>query len=74
MNIQSRLGKVLFSQLSVWVVAIVIGSYFMISFDKKVLSQPAQPGILGTIQKYYSATRLAILKRGSILKAEPIWY
>jgi preprotein translocase subunit SecD len=64
MNVQSRLGKVFFSQLMLWVAVIVVGSYYMISFDRKVLNQPSEPGILGTFKKYANAARLTYIKKG----------
>ncbi len=64
MNVQSRVTRVIFSQLILWAVIFVVGSYYMLSFDKKALSQPAEAGMLGTVKKYYDALRLAHVKKG----------
>ena len=64
MNVQSRLSRVVFSPLMVWVAVIILGSYFMFSLDKKVLNQPAETGMLATLQKYYNALKLAYIKKG----------
>lgn len=64
MNVQSRLSRVVFSPLMAWVAIIVIGSYFMFSFDKKILSQPTEPGVMGLMQKYYNALKLTYIKKG----------
>lgn len=47
-----------------WVAVIIVGSYFMFSFDKKVLNQPAEPGLVGMFKQYYSALKLTYIKKG----------
>lgn len=64
MNVQSRLSKVVFSPLMAWVAVIILGSYFMFSLDKKILNQPAEPGLFGTLQKHYHALKLTYIKKG----------
>lgn len=64
MNTQSRLGRIFFSQFMAWVALIVVGLYFMFSFDKKILNQPTEPGVLGSVKKYYNALKLTYIKKG----------
>jgi preprotein translocase subunit SecD len=54
----------LLSPFIFWVALFVVGSYFMFSFDKKVLSQPAEPGVMGTVKHYYDALGLSYIKKG----------
>ncbi len=61
---QSRFTRIIFSQFMAWVAVIIVGTYFMVSFDKKALSQPAEPGVIGTLKKYYNAIKLAYIKKG----------
>lgn len=64
MNTQSRITKLLFSPFILWIIGMAVCSYFMISFDKKILSQPAEQGILGSIKQYYQAAKLTHIKKG----------
>lgn len=64
MDTQSRISRIVFSQFMVWVVIIAVGSYFMFSLDKKVLSQPAEPGVWGMLKHYSGALKLAYIKKG----------
>jgi len=58
----SRLGRIFFSQFIMWVSLIALGSYFMFTFDKKVLRETPQD--VGIIQKYWNAFKLSYLKKG----------
>lgn len=64
MNIQSRLGRIVFSQLAAWIAVFVVGSYLMFSFDKKILNQPAEPGALGSMKHYYKALKFHYINKG----------
>lgn len=64
MNTQSRLARILISPMVLWVAIIALGSYYMISFDKKALQQSAEPGLFGTVKKYYNAAKFAYIKKG----------
>jgi preprotein translocase subunit SecD len=64
MHEYSRFARVLVSPFMAWIAILVVGTYFMCSFDKKVLQQPAQPGVMGTITQYYNAFKLSYLKKG----------
>ncbi|KKQ32582.1 MAG: Protein translocase subunit SecD [candidate division TM6 bacterium GW2011_GWF2_37_49] len=62
---KNRLVNVLLTPFMAWVAVIVIGSYFMFSFDPKILREPAEkPGIVGTLSKYYNALKLTYIKKG----------
>jgi len=61
---QSRAMRILLSPFIFWIAALCVGSYFMFSFNKKVLSQPSEPGIWNTVKKYYSALKLDYVKKG----------
>jgi len=62
---KNRLVNVLLTPFMAWVHEIVIGSYFMFSFDPKILREPAEkPGIVGTLSKYYNALKLTYIKKG----------
>jgi preprotein translocase subunit SecD len=64
MHEYSRFARVLISPFMAWIAVLVVGTYFMCSFDKKMLQQPAEPGIVGTVKHYYKAFRLTYLKKG----------
>ncbi len=65
MNAQARIVKMLTTPLMAWVAVIVIGSYFMVSFDQKTIKESAhQTGILSTVKTYYNALRLTYVKKG----------
>lgn len=65
MNAQARIVKMLTTPLMAWVVVIIIGSYFMVSFDQKTIKESAhQTGILSTVKTYYNALRLTYVKKG----------
>lgn len=64
MNIQSRLGRIVFSQLAAWIAVFIVGSYLMMSFDKKLLNQPAEPGVFGAVKHYYKALKFQYVKKG----------
>lgn len=64
MNVQSRVVRMFTSQLFAWLILISVGAYFIISFDKKTLSQPAEPGVWGAVTKYYKAMKLAYIGKG----------
>ena len=65
MNTQSRLGSLIFSQFTLWIAAIAVGSYFMFSFDQKLLKQPRQEaGAMGMVKHYYNALKLTYIKKG----------
>jgi len=61
---QSRLMKILLTPLIAWVAVIIVGSYFMFSFDTKMLKEPATPGVMGNISKYYNALKLSYIRKG----------
>lgn len=62
---QNRLVRILLTPLMGWIVVILVGGYFMFSFDPKVLREPAEkPGIMGTAGKYFNALRLTYIKKG----------
>lgn len=58
----SRLGQIVFSQFMLWIAFIAVGSYFMFSFDKKVLRETPQE--VGFFQKYWKALSLSRIKKG----------
>jgi preprotein translocase subunit SecD len=65
MNVQSRAGKFFLSPFVLWIGAIAVASYFMFSFDKKMLSQPQEePGVLGMVKHHYNALKLTYIKKG----------
>jgi len=65
MNAQARIVKMLTTPLMAWVAVIVIGSYFMVSFDQKTIKESSdQTGIFSTVKKYYNALRLTYVKKG----------
>lgn len=65
MNAQARIVKMLTNPLMAWIAVIVIGSYFMVSFDPKTIKESAhQTGILSTVKTYYNALRLTYVKKG----------
>ena len=64
MNIQTRLGKIVFSQLMGWVAVFIVGSYLMMSFDQKALKLPAESGVWGTIKHRFNALKFAYIKKG----------
>lgn len=64
MHEYSRFARVLISPFMAWIAVLIVGSYFMCSFDKKILQQPSEPGIMGTIRHYYKAFHLTYLKKG----------
>ena len=61
---QSKLVKAIISPFMLWVAIIAVGSYFMFSFDAKILKEPASPGLMGTVTKYYNALKLSYIKKG----------
>ena len=61
---QSKLVKAIISPFMLWVAIIVAGSYFMFSFDAKILKEQAAPGLMGTVTKYYNALKLSYIKKG----------
>lgn len=62
---KNRLVNILLTPFMAWLVVIVAGSYFMFSFDSKILRAPAEkPGFIGILNKYYSALRLTYIKKG----------
>lgn len=65
---QTRLGRVLLSPFIFWIALLIGGSYLMFSFDAKVLRETqAQPGVWGTVQRYYQALKLNYIKKGTDL-------
>ncbi len=60
----SNFLRMLFSPFVGWLAVLVVSAYFMFSFDKKVLSQPSEPGFFNTVTKYYKALRLSYMKKG----------
>lgn len=64
MNNQTRVGAAVLSQFTLWIACIAVASYFMFSLDKKILNQPVEPGIVGTIKHYFSALKLTYIKKG----------
>ena len=61
---QSKLVKAIISPFMLWVAIIAVGSYFMFSFDAKILKEPASPGLMGTATRYYNALKLSYIKKG----------
>lgn len=62
---KNRLVNMLFTPFMAWIAVIVIGSYFMFSFDPKILREPVErTGLVGTLNKYYKALRLTYIKKG----------
>lgn len=61
---QSKLVRAVVSPFMLWVAIFAVGSYFMFSFDPKVLKEPAEPGVMGAVKKYYSALRMTYIKKG----------
>jgi preprotein translocase subunit SecD len=61
---QSKLVRAVISPFMLWVAIIAVGSYFMFSFDSKILKEPATPGFIGSITKYYKALKLTYIKKG----------
>lgn len=65
MNNQARILRVFTTPLMAWVVAVVIGTYFMVSFDQKALKEAAsETGVFSTLKKYYNALRFTYVKKG----------
>lgn len=64
MNTRSRLTSLIISPFIAWLVAIGIGTYFMVSFDKKALKAPREAGFMGLVHHYYNAASLAYIKKG----------
>jgi len=64
MNTQTRLARIIVSPLVLWIVGVAIGSYYMVSFDKKTLQQSTETGLVGTVKKYYNAAKLAYIQKG----------
>lgn len=62
---QARILRVFTAPLTAWVVAMVVGTYFMVSVDQKALKQASdQTGLFATAKKYYNALRLTYVKKG----------
>ena len=61
---QSKLVRAIISPFMLWVAIIVAGSYYMFSFDAKILKEPSAPGLMGTVKKYYNALKLTYIKKG----------
>lgn len=61
---QSKLIRAIISPFMLWVAIIVAGSYYMFSFDAKILKEPSAPGLMGTVKKYYNALKLTYIKKG----------
>lgn len=65
MNNQARILRVFTTPLMAWIIAVVVGTYFMISFDQKTLKEASgETGALSTVKKYYNALRLSYVKKG----------
>ncbi len=61
---QSKLIRAVISPFMLWVAIICAGSYFMFSFDPKLLKEAAEPGVMGAVKKYYNALKLTYVKKG----------
>lgn len=65
MNNQARVMRIFTSPLMAWLVAITVGTYFMVSLDKKVLKESGdQSSILQKIKTYSRALNLSYVKKG----------
>jgi len=64
MNTQTRLARIIVSPLVLWIAGIALGSYYMVSFDKKALQQSTESGFVGTVKKYFDAAKLAYIQKG----------
>lgn len=65
MNNQARILRVFTTPLMAWIIAVVVGTYFMVSFDQKTLKEASgETGALSTVKKYYNALRLSYVKKG----------
>lgn len=66
MNTQARFMKFVVSPLMMWVAILAVSSYFMVSFDKKILKQAQEQevGIMGKLRAYASAMQLSYIKKG----------
>lgn len=61
---QNRVTRALMSPFIVWIAAIAVGLYFIISFDSKSLQDPVEPGLWNKVKQYAGAVKFARIKKG----------
>jgi preprotein translocase subunit SecD len=64
MDTQSRAARILLAPVVAWIAFFVIGGYFMVSCDPKVMKKPVEPGVWEQIKKRISALQFAYVKKG----------
>lgn len=65
MKSQSRLGRMLLSPLMGWIAVLSLGSYLMVSFDKKILNQPLDDqSLTARLKRYIDAAHFTYIKKG----------
>ena len=61
---QNRVARALMSPFIVWVAAIAIGTYFIVSLDQKVLKEHVAPGLWNKVKQYAGALKFSYIKKG----------
>jgi preprotein translocase subunit SecD len=65
MNNQSAITRVLLAPLMFWLILLIGGSYFMISFDKMALQEPQkESGVIGYARHLFGAMKWANINKG----------
>ena len=66
MNIQSRLMRIFFAPIFFWVAVLLVGGYFMVTVDRRILSEERKKttGVMGYVKSVLKAARLEHIGKG----------